>query len=82
MEANDPRAALDEMLEISGQNVTVNGTDAAALYRAEKDFLTTYTVVPLLWLPRAYAVSERVRDLRLAEDGSPLIADAALEDVK
>ncbi|MGA7315922.1 MAG: ABC transporter substrate-binding protein [Silvibacterium sp.] len=82
LEANNSPAALDEMLETSGQRVTLNGTDAASLYRAEKDFLGTYTVVPLLWMPRAYAVGERVRDLRLAADGSPLISDAALEDVK
>lgn len=82
LEANDPRTALDEMLEASGQNVTVTGTDTTALYRAEREFLDTYTVVPLLWLPRAYAVSERVRDLRLSADGSPLIAGADLEDTK
>lgn len=82
LEANDPRAALDEMLEASGQSSSVMGTDAASLYRAEKDFLAAHTTVPLLWLPQAYAVSERVRDLRLSHDGTPMIADAALEDVK
>jgi peptide/nickel transport system substrate-binding protein len=82
LEADDPRAALDEMAEASGQNVTVNGTDSASLYRAEKGLLESNTVVPLLWLPRAYAISERVRDLRLTNDGSPLIADVALEDAK
>jgi MarR-like DNA-binding transcriptional regulator SgrR of sgrS sRNA len=82
LEARDPRTALNEMLEACGQSGTVTATDAASLYRVEKDFLAAYTVVPLLWLPRAFAVSERVRDLRLAADGSPLIAEAALEDAK
>jgi MarR-like DNA-binding transcriptional regulator SgrR of sgrS sRNA len=82
LEAGHPRAALDEMIEASGANVTVKGTDAASLYRAEKDFLSSYSTVPLLWLPRSYAVSERLRDLRLAPDGSPLIANVALEDIK
>jgi ABC-type transport system substrate-binding protein len=82
LEANDPRAALDEMLEASGQNSSVIGPDAASLYRAERDFLAAHTIVPLLWLPQAYAVSERVRDLRLSPDGTPLIAGAALEDAK
>jgi peptide/nickel transport system substrate-binding protein len=82
LEANDPRAALDEMLEASGQSTSVLDTDAASLYRAEKDFLAAHTIVPLLWLPQAYSVSERVRDLRLSADGTPLIADAALEDTK
>lgn len=82
LEAGDPRAALDEIATAAGQTVTVGGTDAASLYRAERDLLELDTVVPLLWLPRAYAVSERVRDLRLAVDGSPGIGDAALEDAK
>jgi ABC-type oligopeptide transport system substrate-binding subunit len=82
LETNDPRAALDEIAEDSEQHVSINGTDIASIYRAEKDVLATYTVVPLLYLPRAYAISERVRDLRLAVDGSPLIADAAIEDTK
>jgi len=82
LEANDPRAALDEMLGASGQSTSVLDTDATSLYRAEKDFLAAHTVVPLLWMPQAYAVSERVRDLRLSADGNPLIADAALEDTK
>lgn len=82
LEANDPRAGLEELASILGENITVNGTDSAALYRAEKDFLASYTTVPLVYLPRAFAVSERVRDLQLALDGTPLIADAALQDSK
>lgn len=82
MEPNDPRAALDEVLAASGQNKSVLAADPASLYRAENDFLAAHTIAPLLWLPQAYAVSERVRDLRLSADGTPLIADAALEDTK
>jgi peptide/nickel transport system substrate-binding protein len=82
LEANDPQAALDEMLEASGQTPSPTVTDPASRYREEKDFLAGHTIIPLLWLPRAYAVSDRVRDLRLAPDGTLLIADAALEDAK
>ncbi len=82
LETSDPSAALDEMVLASRQHLSFHGTDMASLYRAEKEFLATYTVVPLLWLPRAYAVSERVRDLQLSVDGSPMIAGAAIEDVK
>jgi peptide/nickel transport system substrate-binding protein len=82
LQLNGPRAALDEMVMSFGQNVTVTGTSSSALYRAERDFLSTYTVVPLLWLSRAYAVSERVRDLRLTVDGMPLVAGISLEDTK
>ena len=82
LETTDPRAALDEMVEATGQRVSINGSDMASIYRAEKEFLATYTVVPLLWLPQAYAIGDRVRDLRFAADGSLLIADAAIEDAK
>jgi ABC-type transport system substrate-binding protein len=82
LEAADPRAALHEMLESAGQAVTINKTDPVTLYRAERDSLAANTVVPLLWLPRAYATGERVRDLRLSLDGTPLLAEAALEDAK
>jgi len=36
--------------------------------------------VPLLYLPRSYAVGERVRDLRLAPDGNPVIPNISLND--
>jgi len=37
-------------------------------------------LVPLLYLPRSYAVSERVRDLGIAPDGVPIFREAAVED--
>ena len=78
-ESPAPRAALDEMLAALEQNSTVNGTEPAALWRAEQAALANGTVVPLLWLPRAWAVGERVRDLRLSPDGAPMLANAAVE---
>ena len=39
----------------------VNGTDAAALWQAERGVLDNEVTVPLLWLPRAWAAGERVR---------------------
>jgi hypothetical protein len=46
----------------------------------EHEFLDTHTLIPLLYLPRAYAVGGRVRDLRLSPDGAPQLADVSLED--
>ena len=77
-----PRAALDEMLNEFGLNVTVSGANSEALWGAEKSALQNATVVPLLWLPRAWAFGERVRDLRLSPDGEPLLADVSLEGAK
>jgi hypothetical protein len=82
LEETAPRAALDEMLAAFGLNVTVDGTGAQALWQAESTALKNNTVVPLLWLPRAWAVGERVRDIRLSPDGEPLLAEASLEGAK
>ena len=54
--------------------------DPAALFKAEREFLDRHTLVPLLDLPRAYAIGGRVRDLQLHADGSPDLAGASLED--
>jgi peptide/nickel transport system substrate-binding protein len=82
LEETSPRAALDEMLASFGQTVTVNGTEPHALWQAESSALRSNTVIPLLWLPRAWAIGERVRDARLSTDGEPLLADASLEGAK
>jgi MarR-like DNA-binding transcriptional regulator SgrR of sgrS sRNA len=82
LEEAAPRAALDEMLAGFGQNVTVTGTDPHSLWLAESTALRNHTVIPLLWLPRAWAVGDRLRELRLSLDGEPLLADASLEGAK
>jgi len=79
LEAGDARAGLHEMLREFGADADDGDGDAAALYRTEKAFLDEYTVVPLLWLPRTYAVGVRVRGLQLAPDGTPLPADVWLK---
>jgi ABC-type transport system substrate-binding protein len=82
VEATAPGAALDEMLARFGQNGTVIGTDAVGLWQEERGVLDNETLVPLLWLPRAWAVGERVRDLRLLSGGTPDLSDASLEGAK
>lgn len=82
LEAASPAAALDEMLARFGQNGTVTATDPASLWQTERSVLDNETVVPLLWLPRAWAAGDRVRDLRLSPDGTPLLADASLEGAR
>ena len=82
LEPAGPAASLDEMLAHFGQNGTVSATDPASLWKTERSVLDNETIVPLLWLPRAWAAGDRVRDLRLSPDGSPLAADASLEGAK
>jgi ABC-type transport system substrate-binding protein len=82
LEAGDVTAGLDEMLENFGQKIPQETGNPNALYQAEHDFLNTYQVIPLLYLPRALAYSERVRDLRLTRDGTPMIADVSIDGAK
>ncbi|MGB8259825.1 MAG: hypothetical protein WCE75_05725, partial [Terracidiphilus sp.] len=58
----------------------VEAPTTTQLYQAEREFLSRGTLVPLLYLPRAWAVGPRLRDLHLAADGAPDLANASLED--
>jgi len=82
LEAGDAAAGLDEMLEDFGQKIPEEADNPDALYQAERDFLKTYQAIPLLYLPRALAFSERVRDLRLTGDGTPMVADVSIDGAK
>ena len=77
-----PSAALESALRRLGDTTPVSEQSPAGIYRVEHDFLATHTVIPLLSLPRAWSVSGRVRGLRLAVDGRPLLADASVEDAQ
>jgi peptide/nickel transport system substrate-binding protein len=78
LQAADPAAMLERILRIEDQPAAID-PDPAAEYNAEREFLDRKTLVPLLHLPRAYAISPRVRDLELRPDGSPDLAGASLE---
>jgi len=82
VEAADAASALRETMERFGGAPPEDAADPAGLYRTESQFLRSYNVVPLLYLPRAYGVSSRVHNLALAPDGTPLVADVSLEDAK
>ena len=76
----DPAAALETLLRAAGQSIPVVDQTPAGLYLAEREFLDLHTLVPLLDLPRAYAISGRVRDLTLRADGTPDLAGVSLQD--
>jgi peptide/nickel transport system substrate-binding protein len=78
VQTSDPAAVLGEFLRKQGQTPILD-SDAPAQYKVEREFLERRTVVPLLYLPRACAMSPRVRDLQLRFDGSPDLANASLE---
>jgi len=80
--SSQPQAALESMLRSVGVVTPVLENTPAGLYNTEREFLGTHTLIPLIYLPRAYAISGRVRDLRLSTDGSPLLAGVSLEDAQ
>jgi peptide/nickel transport system substrate-binding protein len=80
--SSQPQPALESMLRSVGVATPVLENTPAGLYKVEREFLETHTLIPLLYLPRAYAISGRVRDLRLSADGSPLLADVSLQDAQ
>jgi hypothetical protein len=79
LESRDARSALAAMLRRAGQTIPPVDAAPASLFIAEHEFLSRDTLIPLLYLPRSYAISARVRDLRLAVDGRSDLADASLE---
>lgn len=80
LNTSQPQAALDALLRQAGIAAPVLDSSPAGLYRIEREVLDTHMIIPLLYLPRAFAVSGRVRGLRLSADGTPLLANASLAD--
>lgn len=80
LEGADASAAMEALLRAAGEPVSVPRQSTAALFRAEREFLDRKTLVPLIDLPRAYAIGARVRDFQLGADGTPDLAAASLED--
>lgn len=78
----NPADALAVLLRGAGENAPVSSRDPATLFRAEHDVLELGTLIPLLDLPRAWAVGSRVRDLRMGANGTPDLAGVSLEDAR
>jgi peptide/nickel transport system substrate-binding protein len=82
IDGGDTAPALESMLRSMGIDAPVQEKTPSALFGVEREFLGRKTIVPLLDLPRAYAVGGRVRDLKLLRDGTPDLAGAPVEDVQ
>jgi MarR-like DNA-binding transcriptional regulator SgrR of sgrS sRNA len=82
IEGADAAADLAQIAFAAGQQIQSSGADLAAAYSAERQLLDRKTLIPLVHLPRAYAVSSRVRDLELRYDGTPALDGASLEAAK
>ena len=79
LESRDPQSTLESLLRGAGQPISSGDPAPAALYKVEHEFLERKTLIPLLYLPRSYAASGRVRDLRLDAAGTPDLAATSLE---
>ena len=75
----NPADALAILLLGAGENAPVTTEDPATLFRAEHDVLDLKTLIPLLDLPRAWAINSGVRDFKLRADGTPDFANVSLE---
>jgi len=82
LEAVDAASALHEVLADFGASASPESSDPSALYSVDRGFLQSHTVVPLLYLPRAFGVNSRVHNLALAPNGTPLLSNVSLEDVR
>jgi peptide/nickel transport system substrate-binding protein len=80
VDSRDPESALESLLRAAGKAAPTLDSSPASLYQVEHEFLDRKTLIPLLYLPRAFAASGRVRDLHLDAAGAPDLADASLED--
>jgi peptide/nickel transport system substrate-binding protein len=75
----EPAAALEQAMRSAGDLTPMTAATPQELLKVEQTLLDEKRVIPLLDLPRAYAIGARVRDLRLLADGAPDLADASLE---
>ncbi len=80
LQGGSPSAVLDQVLRACGEPQIGTTSNPGALYKAERTFLDQHTLIPLVDLPRAYAIGPRARDLRLDANGMPDLADTSLED--
>ena len=80
LEGAEPAVVMEGLLKSAGQYQPVSQSAAETLFQTERKFLNLDTVIPLIVLPRAYALGGRVRDFSLRADGTPDLAEVSLED--
>ena len=79
---SDCGAAMERILWDAGLPASVADKTSEDLYKRELSILDNHRIVPLLDLPRGYAIGARLRDVHLRADGSPDLSSASLEDVR
>jgi hypothetical protein len=80
MEESLPAAAFVDVAGQLAPGVPVPTDDVVAVFHADETLIGKRNVIPLLYTPRAVAISSRVHEVKLAGDGSLRVADFWLED--
>jgi hypothetical protein len=65
----DPWTALSQVASEYGVPMEFKGTTWQDLFNAEHDLLAKRVVVPIVHLPRVYAVAPRLRNVSVGPDG-------------
>jgi peptide/nickel transport system substrate-binding protein len=66
----DPAVALAEALRRHGATPPAALDTAEARYNAERDFLRTFAAIPLVHIPRSFALRPRLRNWTMRPDGT------------
>jgi hypothetical protein len=86
MASPHPREALAGFLmtlgPLSGVDVSLPPGPPETLYECERTIVSSYRVIPLVWLPQVYGVSRRVRNWKTPGPGETWpLADVWLDDL-
>jgi MarR-like DNA-binding transcriptional regulator SgrR of sgrS sRNA len=82
LDSGDPSSDLVQILRAAGEAAPAIGSEPEAAYNAEHEYLARRTLIPLVHLPRAYAIGGRVRNFQLRFDGMPELGMVSLEGAK
>lgn len=77
-----PAAAFVDVTSQLAPGEHVPADTIPAVFHQEQDLLARHTIIPLLYLPRAFALSSRVHGVVCSSDGAIRLADFWLEDAK
>lgn len=75
-----PQIALEMLAATVKTELTIASSESEELFRAERELLTQSNMVPLLYVPRAYAVTERVHGAVVDDCGEMKLGAAWIEE--
>lgn len=80
LSSTDASVALEGIASVLKIGATTpDDTTPESLLKREREMITDYRAIPLLYVPDGYAASDRVHDFRLDTTGTPQLTDAWTE---